>query len=102
MLIFFQGEEVASSKGGRKANKYMNYFENNVEKLRAGLESIREAAEDKRAEEIKEKMLKWFKEIVLESYRNGIKRGKSKNAPKQQEGAGKQGAEVEKKSLPKW
>ena len=72
----------------------MSYLENNTEKLRAGLEAIREAAKDERAAEIKEDMLKWFKKIVLESYRNGIKRGRTKNAPKQQEGnAGNQGAE---------
>jgi len=62
----------------------MTYLENNTEKLRAGLEAIREAAEDERAEEIKENILNWFQERVKESYRNGIKRGKTKNAPKQQ------------------
>ena len=80
----------------------MSYLENNVEKLRAGLESIREAVEDERAAKLKADMLKWFKGIVLESYRNGIKRGSSKNAPKQQEGAGNQGVDVENESLPKW
>ena len=69
----------------------MNYLDNSVEKLRAGMEDIREATEDERAAEIMENTLKWFEKIVLESYRNGIKRGKSKNAPKQQEGAGNQG-----------
>ena len=80
----------------------MNYLDNNTEKLRAGLEAIREAAKDERAAEIKENMLKWFKKIVIESYRNGIKAGKSKNAPRQQKDADNQGANTEKKSMNKW
>ena len=63
----------------------MSYLKNNAEKLRVDIESIWKADDETQAAEIKAMIVKWFEKIVLESYRNGIKTGKIKNAPKQQE-----------------